>query len=163
MTVEQAQKIVADLRSRATAARGSAEAGDAARGKVAFEQQGACASCHRVGRAGSRVGPDLSDVGSRRSAAELERALLDPGADVAPPNRTYRVELQDGTIVTGRLLGHDTFTVRLLDTREQLRSFAKSEVREAGFVASPMPSYRGKLSPQEIADMVSYLSSLRGL
>ena len=163
MTVEQAQKIVAYLRSRATAARGSVGAGDAARGKVAFEQQGACASCHRVGGAGSRIGPDLSDVGSRRSAAELERALLDPGADVAPPNRTYRVVLQDGTIVTGRLLGHDTFTVRLLDTREQLRSFSKNDVRETGFVASPMPSYRGKLSPQEIADMVSYLSSLRGL
>ena len=163
MTVEQAQKIVAYLRSRATAARGSVGAGDAARGKLAFEQQGGCSSCHRVGGAGSRVGPDLSDVGSRRSAAELERALLDPGADVAPPNRTYRVVLQDGTIVTGRLLGHDTFTVRLLDTREQLRSFSKNDVRETGFVASPMPSYRGKLSPQEIADMVSYLSSLRGL
>ena len=27
---------------------------------------------------------------------------------------------------------------------------------------SPMPSYRGTLTPQEIADMVSYLSSLRG-
>jgi mono/diheme cytochrome c family protein len=30
-------------------------------------------------------------------------------------------------------------------------------------VPSPMPSYRGVLSPQDIADMVSYLSSLRGL
>lgn len=160
MTEEQAQKIVAYLRARAASARGSVAAGDAARGKVAFEQQGACASCHRVGSLGSRVGPDLTDVGARRSAAELERALLDPGADVAPANRTYRVVLQDGTTVSGRLLGHDTFTVRLLDTREQLRSFDKTQVRESGFAPSPMPPFRG--SPQEIADMVSYLSSLRG-
>ena len=64
--------------------------------------------------------------------------------------------------MTGRLLGHDTFTVQLLDSKEQLRSFAKADMRDAGFVASPMPSYRGVRSPQDIADMVSYLSSLRG-
>ena len=160
MTVEQAQKIVAYLRNRAAGARGSVAAGDPARGKIGFDKT--CTSCHRVGSTGSRVGPDITDVGTRRNAAELERALVDPGADVAPPNRTFRVVLKDGTAVTGRLLGHDTFTVQLLDSKEQLRSFAKSDLRELGFMASPMPSYRGTLSPQEIADMVSYLSSLRG-
>ena len=160
MTAEQASKIVAYLRARAAAARGSVVAGDAARGKAAFEREGACLSCHRAADMGARVGPDLTGIGGRRSAAEIERALRDPGADVAPANRTYRVVRPDGTTVAGRLLGHDTFTVRLLDTREQLRSFTKSELREHGFVPSPMPPYRG--SPQEIADMVSYLSSLRG-
>jgi putative heme-binding domain-containing protein len=162
MTVEQAQKIVAYLRSRAASARGSVAAGEPLRGKAAFEKTGACTSCHRVGVSGSRVGPDLTDVGTRRNAAELERALLDPGADVAPANRSYRVVLQDGTAVTGRLLGHDTFSVQLLDSKEQLRSFAKSDLREMGFLASPMPSVRGVLSAQDIADVVSYLSSLRG-
>ena len=28
--------------------------------------------------------------------------------------------------------------------------------------SSPMPSYREKLSPQELADVVSYLATLRG-
>jgi putative heme-binding domain-containing protein len=163
MTVEQAQKIVAYLRSRAAGARGSIAAGDPLRGKAAFDKAGACTSCHRVGATGSRLGPDLTDVGTRRNAAELERALVDPGADVAPPNRTYRAVLKNGTIVTGRLLGHDTFSVQLLDGKEQLRSIAKDDLREMGVVASPMPSYRGTLSPQEIADLVSYLSSLRGL
>ena len=165
MSVEQAQKIVAYLRNRATVVRAGVAAGDPLRGKTAFERTGvanACTSCHRVGASGSRVGPDLTDVGSRRSAAELERALVDPGVEIAPGNRTYRVVLKDGTVVTGRLLGHDTFSVQLLDTKEQLRSFAKGDLRELGFVASPMPSYRTRLTPQEIADVVSYLSSLRG-
>jgi putative heme-binding domain-containing protein len=160
MTVEQAQKIVAYLRNRATAARGSVAVGDPARGKAAFDTS--CTSCHRVAGVGSRVGPDLTDVGTRRNSAELERALLDPGADVAPPNRTYRVVLKDGTAVTGRLLGHDTFSVQLLDSKEQLRSFAKGDLREMGFMPSPMPSFRDRLSPQDVADLVSYLSSLRG-
>ena len=70
--------------------------------------------------------------------------------------------LADGTVVTGRLLSHDTFSVQLLDTTEKLRSFAKSDLREHGFIASPMPSYRGTLTPQEITDVVSYLASLKG-
>jgi mono/diheme cytochrome c family protein len=38
----------------------------------------------------------------------------------------------------------------------------KSDLREHGFVEkSPMPSYRGKLDPQELADLVSYLVSLK--
>jgi len=165
MTVEQAQKIVAYLRNRAAGVRSSVAAGDPLRGKTAFERtsrSGGCTSCHRVGPSGSRVGPDLTDVGSRRSAVEIERALVDPAAEVAPANRSYRVVLKDGTTVTGRLLGHDTFSVQLLDSREQLRSFAKSDLRELGFVATPMPSYRATMTPQEIADVVSYLSSLRG-
>jgi hypothetical protein len=43
-----------------------------------------------------------------------------------------------------------------------LRSFVKSDLREHGFAESPMPSYRGTLTPQELADVVSYLVSLKG-
>jgi hypothetical protein len=40
-------------------------------------------------------------------------------------------------------------------------SFWKQDLREFGFAPSPMPSYRDRLTPQEIADVVSYLVSLR--
>lgn len=161
MSEEQAGKIVAYLRSRAATVGAASVVGDAARGKALFDAKGACASCHRVNGTGSRVGPDLSAVGATRSAAELQRALVDPNADVQPQNRFYHVTLKDGTTVEGRLLGHDTFTVQILDTKEQLRSFSKADLRDAGFIPSPMPSYKTSLSAQELADMVSYLSSLR--
>lgn len=161
MSEEQAGKIVAYLRSRAATVGAASVVGDAARGKALFDAEGACASCHRVNGTGSRVGPDLSAVGATRSAAELQRALVDPNADVQPQNRFYHVTLKDGTTVEGRLLGHDTFTVQILDTKEQLRSFSKADLRDAGFIPSPMPSYKTSLSAQELADMVSYLSSLR--
>jgi mono/diheme cytochrome c family protein len=61
--------------------------------------------------------------------------------------------------VTGRLLGHDTFTVQLLDSRETLRSFDKQDLRAQTFLGSTMPSYRGALTAQELADVVRYLSS----
>jgi putative heme-binding domain-containing protein len=161
MSEEQASKIVAYLRSRAATVGVASVVGDAARGKTLFDTKGACASCHRVNGAGSRVGPELSAVGATRTAVELQRALIDPNVDIQPQNRYYRVTLKDGTAVEGRLLGHDTFTVQLLDSKEQLRSFAKSDLRDAKFIPSPMPSYKTTLSAQELADVVSYLSSLR--
>jgi len=162
MTVEQAQKIVAYLRSRAASARSGAVRGDVNRGKTIFEGKGGCLGCHRVGGSGSGVGPELTRIGAVRGALELERSLLEPSADVQPTNRFYRVVLRDGTVVTGRLLTHDTFTVQMLDTTEHLRSFVKSDLREYAFAESPMPSVRDRLNAQEIADVVSYLVSLRG-
>ena len=162
MTAEQASKIVAYLRSRAAAARAGAVTGDAVRGRGIFVGKGGCAGCHRVAGDGSGIGPDLTRIGAVRGALELERSLVDPAADVQANNRFYRVVMRDGTAVTGRLLSHDTFTVQLLDTKEQLRSFTKSDLREHGFADSPMPSFRDTLTPQEIADVVSYLVSLKG-
>jgi putative heme-binding domain-containing protein len=143
---------------------GSGLVGDAARGKILYAGKGECASCHRVGTTGSRVGPDLTDIGTLRKAAALETSLTDPDAEVLEPNRYYRVVTRDGANVTGRLLNRDTFSVQLLDTKEQIRSFLLSGVREHGFVdKSPMPSYKSKFTPQEIADVVSYLGTLKGI
>ena len=158
---EQAARVVAYLRSVAASKRGGSVAGDAARGKAVFDGKGSCATCHRVGGMGSRVGPDLSAIGLQRRAVELEQSLLDPEADVQITNRTYRVVAKDGIATTGRLLNIDSFSVQLLDSKEQLRSFMKSDLRDHGFAASPMPSFKGRLSGQEIADVVSYLVSLK--
>jgi cytochrome c1 len=35
-------------------------------------------------------------------------------------------------------------------------------LREFGILKSPMPSYRDKLTPQELSDLVAYLVSLKG-
>ena len=160
MTPAQAAQIVAYLRSLPGKATVSLQ-GDAARGKTLFDSKGNCTSCHSIAGTGSHKAPDLANVGAVRRTPELERALLDPQADIQPNHRYYRVVLQDGSTVTGWLMGYDTFNIRLLDTKEQLRSFAKSDVKSHGFAPSPMPSYKNTLTPQEIADVVSYLSSLR--
>jgi putative heme-binding domain-containing protein len=160
---QQAARVVAYLRSVAASRQSVSAAGDAARGKTIFDGKGTCATCHRVNGNGSRLGPDLSNVGQLRRAIELERSLLEPDAEVLGNNRFYRVTTKDGATTTGRLLNLDTFTVQLLDSKEQLRSFVKSDVRAHGFVEkSTMPSYKDMLSAAELADVVSYLVSLKG-
>jgi putative heme-binding domain-containing protein len=163
-TEREAFNVVLYLRQMAAmTADASSGNGVAARGKTLFEGKGACTGCHRVKGSGSRVGPDLSEIGSLRRGVELERSILDPNAEVLAQNRYFRVTTKDGATITGRLLNEDTFSVQLLDSKEHLLNLQKSSLREAGFVEkSPMPSYKDKLSPQELADIVSYLVSLKG-
>ena len=126
--------------------------------------KGQCLTCHRVRVAGSRLGPDLTDVGTTRNPGQIHASLVDPNAEILPENRRYRVVTRDGTTITGRILNHDTFQVLMMDAKEQLRSFDKSELREHGFVKeSAMPSYREKLTLQELADVVAYLTTLKGV
>lgn len=158
-----AGNIVAYLRALAAEKRSTSVSGDAGRGKAIFEGKGNCTSCHRVRGAGSRNGPDLTNVGGLRRAVELERSVVDPGAVVLPNHRAFRVVTRAGVTTTGQLLNHDLFTVQLLDSKERLVSFQKSNLKEYGFVdTSPMPSYRDRLSAEELTDLVSYLVSLKG-
>ena len=160
----QAEIVVAYLRSIATSGRAVTGNGNAARGRALFEGKGDCASCHRVNGVGSRVGPDLSDIAALRRTVEIERSLLEPNEEVLPQNRTYRAVTKQGETITGRLLNVDTFTVQILDAKERMLSLQRSDLRESGFVNdSPMPSYRAKLSAQELADVVAYLSTLKGI
>jgi putative heme-binding domain-containing protein len=160
----QAGTIVAYLRLAAAGSGGALASGDAARGQAVFEGKGGCTSCHAVLGKGSRTGPDLSDIGSLRTPAELQRSLIDPDADIAMNNRIVRVVTNAGTTVTGRLFNRDTFTVQLLDGNEKLRTFAQSDLRELEFVDdSPMPSYKDRLTADELAGVIAYLSSLEGL
>jgi putative heme-binding domain-containing protein len=164
ISTRKAKYIVAYLRSMASTAGGTAALGDAVRGQALFEGKGGCLSCHRVKDKGSRVGPDLTDIGAVRRSHELERSLLEPNAEILPDNRFVRLVTRDGVAITGRILNHDAFTVELIDSKERLLSFQKSSLKEFVFLdESPMPSYRGKLGPEELADLIGYLVSLKGI
>jgi len=155
--------IIAFLRNMNTFDRGSVKVGDAARGRAVYDGKGACARCHRVGAAGSRVGPDLSEVGAARSAAMLLRSLTEPTSQMMPINRPVRAVTRDGRVINGRRLNEDTYTVQLIDDQERLVSLTKSDLTEYTIVTvSPMPSFKERLNPDEIADVVAYLLSLKG-
>jgi putative heme-binding domain-containing protein len=155
--------VMAYVRSMSAPGQRTLPDGDAARGKLLFEGKGECLRCHRVGVRGSRLGPDLSDIGGLRRAVQLERALLNSAKDPSPEYRSVRVVTKDGKEYKGRLLNLDTFTVQMLDSGERLRSFSKTELRDVSVITnSGMPSYKDKLNTQELADVVSYMAALKG-
>jgi mono/diheme cytochrome c family protein len=103
--------------------------------------------------------------GGRGAAApnpqQLERSIVDPNAEMAPQYRVYQVITKSNVTARGTLLNQDTFSVQMRDNNDKLMSFWKQDLKEYGFMPSPMPSYKTVLTPQEIADVVSYLISVR--
>ncbi len=138
--------------------------GDPDRGQGLFDGSGKCTSCHRVNGKGARVASELSGIGAVRTAAALQRSLLDPNGSMRPSNRSVRAVTRDGKVIAGRRLNEDTYTVQIMDAQEQLVSLAKADLREYTVNAtSSMPSYKETFSARDLADVVAYLLSLKGL
>lgn len=158
-----ALRIVAFLRTMNKSGASRLPDGDAANGKTIVEGVGQCLSCHRLQGRGGFLGPDLSAMGGTRRTEELERALLDPSADIRVGNYTARWVGSDGNQTTARLLNQDTYRLQAIDNSGRLISQPKRSLREFEIMtSSPMPGYREKLSEKELADVVSYLKTLQG-
>jgi putative heme-binding domain-containing protein len=156
--------LVAYIRFLAQDQTGPVKLGDSAKGRVLFQQNG-CLSCHRVGAQGSRTAMNLSDTGTLHPPSYLERALLDPNSVLAevPESRLVRVVTKEGKTISGRRLNEDTYTLQLIDDRENLISLDKSDLRSLTILKeSPMPSVKAKLTTDQLSDLVAYLASLKG-
>ncbi len=136
--------------------------GDPLKGKLLFDGKGQCADCHRVNGVGPYTAPDLTSIGARRSAASLQRNLIDPATALLPINRAVRLVTRSEETVTGRRLNEDTYTVQLIDSNNQLRSFIKDQLVSYEISQSPSKAPT-TLNSNEVADVVAYLLTLRGL
>ena len=151
--------------------------GNVARGEKLYFAKGDCAACHAIKGRGSAFGPDLSEIGLRRGATHLRTSLLAPEADVPKSFLVYRpgtsilenflqvrVVTNEGQRLTAVRVNEDTFTIQLRDVSGRVYSFFKSDLKELhkDWGKSPMPSYRGLFTKDELDDVVAFLVSLRG-
>jgi cytochrome c oxidase cbb3-type subunit III len=138
--------------------------GNPTRGQAIYAGKGACGTCHRVNGVGPRLAPDLSDIGAARTPATIHRSLTAPSSQMMPLNRPVRIVMKDGATLSGRRMNEDTFSVQLIDERELLRSIDKSTIKTMTVeTTSPMPAYEGKLTPEEMSDLIAYLLTLKGV
>ncbi|HEV2667898.1 MAG TPA: c-type cytochrome [Blastocatellia bacterium] len=138
--------------------------GDVTRGRQVFETKGNCAACHIVRGQGGVAGPELTEIGLRRSPAYLREALLDPDAAAPEGFMVISVTAADGRRIRGVRLNEDSFTVQIRDAGNRFHSFRKSEIKELKkeFGVSTMPSYKETFTATELDDLIAYLYSLRG-
>jgi putative heme-binding domain-containing protein len=156
--------LVAYIRSLRGQSARAVTAGDAARGRALVSGKGACLTCHRIADQGARFAPDLTDIGAVRQPAALQGSLVDPTASMRPFNRTVRAVNRDGKVIEGRRLNENMYSVQLIDRNDRLVSLIKADLKEYSVSnVSAMPSYRDKLAPQELADVVAYLGTLKGI
>jgi putative heme-binding domain-containing protein len=160
---EQTAQIVAFLRAFPSIRARQTSSGDASKGRVLFEGKGGCLDCHRVNGRGARSGPDLSDIGELRRASEIEQSLVNPTAVVASQNRIISLAMRDGKTLRGRLLNQDTQSVQIVGAGDKPVSIPREAIRSMTDEKSSMPAAGEKLNAQEMADVVSYLASLKGV
>lgn len=139
-------------------------AGNPQRGQEVYQAKGKCGQCHVVNGQGTSVGPELTDVGARRSATYLRASLLTPQAAVPDGFLQVRITTKEGRRITGVRIGEDTFTIQVRDLSGRTYSFFKQELTDLqkDFGKSPMPGYQNVLTASELDDLVAYLASLRG-
>jgi len=138
--------------------------GDAANGIRLYEGKGGCVKCHTVGGRGGAIGPDLTDIGARRSLSYLRESLVTPEAAVPEGFLEVQLVTRNGRRFTGVCLNEDTFSIQIRDLSGEFRSFFKTELKELNRMPgkSPMPGYNAVLTTTELDDVVAYLDSLRG-
>jgi cytochrome c oxidase cbb3-type subunit 3 len=156
-------RVVAYVRRLGAAGADEKATGDPKGGQAIYQGKGGCAGCHVVNGSGGRLGPELTAVGLRRSLNFLRDSIVDPGAYIDPDYRAATAVTRDGSKVKGIVLNEDDYSLQLRDTREELRSFLKSNLKDVQpEKESLMPSYKSALSETELNDLVAYMNSLRG-
>ncbi|MCA9434580.1 MAG: HEAT repeat domain-containing protein [Candidatus Omnitrophica bacterium] len=139
--------------------------GDVGRGRrIFFGKTAACYTCHAVGEEGGVLGPDLTMIGAIRQGRDLLEAVLFPSASFVPDYEPYRLETQDGDVMTGVIGGQDADSILF-------RTGADAEVRvprEDILYLDPSPlsimpeGLDTGLTREEMSDLLAFLQSLNG-
>jgi putative membrane-bound dehydrogenase-like protein len=132
-------------------------AADRSSGRALFAQH--CATCHKLFGEGTEFGPDLT--GSQR--ANLDYVLenvLDPSAVVPAEFRVTNFTLTDGRVVGGTVLRETPDGVTVRTTNETVVIATRDIESRKPTSQSIMPDgLFDKLKPEEVRDLVAYLTS----
>ena len=137
--------------------------GNFARGAAVYAKS-ACATCHILAGEGVGFGPDLTQVGERRSPSHIRKVVLNPGSALPENFLLVKIVTSSDKIVQGIRLNEDTFTIQLKDATGRNYSFRKHDLKELQKLPgeTPMPSYQGVLSETDLDDLVAFLAASRG-
>ena len=159
---QEAWQILAYVRTLAASAPTDPPKGNAENGQRIFRAN--CASCHRVNGGGGRLGPDLSRIGMARNRDVMVRQIRGATEDFRPGYEPVTITPADGQPIRGVKKNEDLFSVQIMDSRERIQGYEKSQVRAvANDAKSAMPVYGpDRLSESDLDDVIRYLQTLRG-
>ncbi len=117
-----------------------------------------CASCHRLEREGSPVGPDLLDIRNQPKESILFHILV-PDAEIAPAFTAYIAETKDGRSFSGILQSETNTSISLrgplaTETNILRNDLAKMEALSGSLMPNGLES---AMSKQDLADLLAFL------
>jgi cytochrome c oxidase cbb3-type subunit 3 len=127
------------------------QTGNVEAGKKYFEGAGGCAACH------SPIG-DLAGLASRYSGLELEEQMLYP----KHAKSKVSITLASGETISGILAYRDEFTIGIIDSTGNYRSW---QTRDVQYKLDPALNAHVELFPKytdaDIHNLMAYLQTLR--
>jgi putative heme-binding domain-containing protein len=139
--------------------------GDRARGKALFFGTATlqCKTCHRIGNEGGRVGPELTAIGKKLSAEQILESIAEPSKTIAQEYRLQVFRLRDGRTAGGIVTSTTDKETVIRDQTDKEIHLPTGDIEQT----SPQPQSMmpegllHDLTPQQAADLVEYLHSLK--
>ena len=139
---------------------------DLANGKKMFSLA-MCSRCHRNGREGYPIGPDLTQVSSRFGHRDLLGEILEPSRTIAENYQTSVLKLKDGRQLAGQIIPNLDYRASTLQLAEnplypdKITKISKMNIaqRNHSKVSLMPPGLLNLLSREEILDLLAWLQT----
>lgn len=133
--------------------------GDAARGRIVFEKA-QCMKCHKYGKDGEGIGPDLTTLSKRFKRTDTLESILFPSKVISDQYRSTMIMTKSGQQIIG-LAAPQGEAITVLQSDGTKVSLKKSEIdQQFASLVSVMPEkLLDPLTKEEIADLFAYLES----
>jgi putative heme-binding domain-containing protein len=139
--------------------KGPGRKGDAAAGRKVFEKA-QCLKCHKHGKDGEALGPDLTTVAKRFNRKDILESIVYPSKVISDQYRSSVIVTTDDQVVTG-LVAPQGDSVTVLQSDGSKVTLRKSQIRQqyASLVSVMPEKLLDTLELPEIADLFAYLES----
>jgi putative heme-binding domain-containing protein len=139
--------------------------GDIRRGHAVYHSaKAACSSCHQLGHAGGKSGPELTRIGETRTERDLLESILFPSLSFVRSYEPVLVVTVDGRAINGTIRDETAQEYFLTTGPDQEVRIKRDDVEEIQpSTVSIMPTGLDKqLTTQELADLVAFLKNAKG-
>ena len=138
------------------------KSGDPVRGELVYRKlELGCVSCHAIGGAGGKVGPDLTSIGASAPLDYLVESIYYPNRKIKEGYHSVVVETKDNQVLFGMLENQNENEIFLRDVANQRTTITKANIRKQTQGNSLMPSgLIDRLTKQDQVDLFSFLSRL---
>ncbi|MCS6978398.1 MAG: CotH kinase family protein [Gemmatales bacterium] len=154
---------IANLPYETVVRRALAVRGDARRGEQLFKSQ-SCFACHTTADGQTPKGPHLVDIGKRYQPEELVESIVKPSAKIAQGYESYLFATVDGQVIQGFVVSERAQATLIREPNGLPREIRKEDIESRSILKqSAMPDgLVANLTPEQLADLLAYLQSLKG-
>ena len=138
--------------------------GNRDRGELLFRHsQGAgCAKCHSLDQTTNGFGPNLSSIGLRANVRHIVESIVEPSAVITEGFKQVNVITDEGNVYSGVLLEESGLSLSLGQSNGERVDIPKGSIEERrSSPVSAMPDTSDHLTPQQVADLTTFLMSLQ--